>query len=476
MTTNSEQYQDFLTKKMQRPAFRGFEIDANTLNPNMYPFQRDIVLWALRLGKAAVFSQVGTGKTIMQLSWANIVSEYTGKPVLILAPLAVSGQTIREGAKFGIEAVYRRDETEIEASDRIVVTNYERLDKFSNFILSIGGIVLDESSILKNYTGKTKQAIIDTFRDTPYKLACSATPAPNDHLELGNHADFLDIMPSSEMIMRWFTNDTMEAGNYRLKKHAERDFWRWLTSWAVCITKPADLGDDYDMPEFELPALNIIGHYVAANNEAIKEAWANGRLLPDTAPSSTKLGKVKRQSLQDRLRLCQDLIASIDDDEPILIWCNLNDEADALAKAFPEAVEVRGTDSADSKTKKLLGFSDGVHRILITKPTIAGHGMNWQHCNQAIFFGLDFSFESFYQAKGRNHRYGQQRDVNCHVIFAETEGNVIQTLYRKQASFEEMQSSMAKAMKEHGLFRDGKNLTLTGANGNIPMILPDWLR
>lgn len=457
----SNAYQEFLYRKMQRPVYQGFDYDVNNLNTNMYPFQRDIVLWALKLGKAAVFSQVGTGKTIMQLSWAKAVNEYTNKPVLILAPLAVSGQTIREGAKFGIDVVYRKDETEIEASDKIVVTNYERVDKFVHFVAMISGIVLDESSILKNYTGKTKQAIINTFRDTPYKLACSATPAPNDHLELGNHADFLDIMPSSEMIMRWFVNDTMEAGNYRLKKHAEKDFWRWLTSWAVCITKPSDLGDEYDMPEFELPALNIIGHYVAANQQAIQEAWANGRLLPDTAPSSTKLGKVKRQSLEDRLKLCQDLVASIPDNEPILIWCNLNDEADALAKAFPEAVEVRGSDSSDVKTKKLLGFSDGQHRMLITKASIAGFGMNWQHCNQAIFFGLDFSFESFYQAKGRNHRYGQTRDVNCHIIFAETEGNVISTLYRKQQLFEEMQQNMAKAMKKHGLFRDEKKLELT---------------
>jgi hypothetical protein len=268
-------------------------------------------------------------------------------------------------------------------------------------------------------------------------------------MELGNHADFLNIMPSNEMLSRWFINDTMKSGGYRLKHHAIEDFWRWLTSWAVCISKPKDLGQEYDMPDFELPPLHIIGYEISANQEAIEAAWKEGRLFPDSAPSSTKLGKVKR--------------------------CNLNDEADALREAFPEAVEVRGSDKLDSKTDKLLGFSDGKYRILITKAKIAGHGMNWQNCANAIFFGLDYSFESFYQAKGRNHRYGQKRPVNAHIIYSETEGNVIQILNRKQADFLMMQSEMTNAMGKHGLFRDQKRLSLIGTQGDKEMIIPQWL-
>lgn len=454
-------YQAFLENKIQRPVSYGFNVETELLNDMLFLFQRDIVRWALGLGKAAIFSQVGTGKTAMQSEWAWHVAVQTGKPVLILAPLAVAQQTVREGEKFGIKIVYRADASSITPDDTIIVTNYERLEKFESIIQNLGGIVLDESSILKSFTGSTKRQIIDLFKNTPYKLACSATPAPNDHMELGNHADFLDVMPSNEMLSRWFINDTMAAGDYRLKAHAEADFWRWLTSWAVCITKPSDLGEQYDMPEYQLPALHIIGHHINANETAIKEAWSQGRLLPDVAPSSTELSKVKRQSLAERLVEAKKIVASIDDKEPILIWCNLNDEADALIAAFPDATEVRGSDTPEEKSRKLLAFSDKEARILITKASIAGFGMNWQHCNQVIFFGLDFSFESFYQAKGRNHRYGQTREVFAHVIYSETEGNVIQTLEHKQELFEAMQTQMASAMKQHGLFRNGNRLELT---------------
>lgn len=451
-------YQEFLKSKQQKPSPTGFDIEASEINEKAFLYQRDIIRWALQLGKAAIFANVGLGKTLMQLEWARHVAIKSGKPVLVLAPLAVSRQTVREGLKFGIEAHYASEQSE--ATDKqIIITNYERLDKFDS--AAFGGVVLDESSILKNFTGKTKRALIEAFKDTPYKLACSATPAPNDHMELGNHADFLDVMASNEMLSRWFINDTMQAGNYRLKNHAESDFWRWLTSWAVCITKPGDLGTQYDMPEFELPALNIIGHFVEASDQAYELAHANGRLFPTVAPSSTELGKVKRLSLDDRLAKAKEIVAAIDDKDQILIWCNLNDEADALAKAFPGALEVRGSDSAELKTTKLLSFSNGDARILITKASIAGFGMNWQQCNQMIFFGLDYSFESFYQAKGRTHRYGQKRAVDAHIIFAETEGNVIDTLNRKQTQFDEMQTKMAQSMKEYGLFRDDSRLGLT---------------
>lgn len=454
-------YQEFLTSKMQRPTARGFIVDEAAINPKLYHFQRDIVRWALNLGKAAIFAQVGMGKTAMQIEWAHHVANHTKRQVLILAPLAVSAQTVREAHKFDRSVVYRGSSAEIQTDDRLIVTNYERLHKFVDIIPSLGGVVLDESSILKNYTGKTKREILELFEGTPYKLCNSATPAPNDHLELGNHAEFLDIMPSNEMISRWFINDTMAAGSYRLKSHAEKDFWRWLTSWAVCITRPSDLGQQYDMPEFELPALHIIGHPVSANEKQITTAWSQGLLFPDLNPSSTELGHVKRASIDDRIDEARRVVDEIGEDEPILIWCVLNDEADALRAAFPDAIEVRGSDSPEQKERKLLAFSDGEARMLITKPSIAGFGMNWQHCAHAIFFGLDFSFESFYQAKGRNHRYGQTREVFAHVIYSEAEGNVTQTLERKQELFEKMQREMAESMRTYGLFRDEGRLHLT---------------
>ena len=473
----STDYKSFLRSKQAVPELSGFDVQADNLNSNLYLFQRDIVIWALRLGKSAIFAQVGMGKTIMQLEWANQVVKKTGKPVLILAPLAVAAQTIREGSKFGItvKRVNNQDESDlmIEDGHKILITNYEKLTIKSGTnkgdyrfdTEKFAGVVLDESSRIKNYTSRTKKEIELAFQDTPYKLACSATPAPNDHMELGNHAQFLDIMPLSQMLTKYFVHDSSDTAKWRLKGHAVSSFWKWLTSWAVCLTKPSDLGDEYDMPEYELPALNIIGHFVAANSESHKEAQSQGRLFADTAPSSTQLGKVKRKSLAQRIEKAKEIVASIGSHESILIWCVLNDEADALKKAFAhlDAVEVRGSDSDEKKESKLLGFSDKKHRILITKTKIAGHGMNWQHCHNAIFFGLDFSFESFYQAKGRNHRYGQTEEVNCHIVYSELEGNVTKTLERKQKDFERMQHQMAQSMQDNGLFRDSSQFTLNDA-------------
>lgn len=474
---NLTEYQDFLRSKHLEIGKSGFDIDPSTLNENLFMFQKDIVQWAVQLGRCAIFANVGLGKTLMQLAWAKAVYEHTGKPVLVLTPLAVAAQTVREGVKFGIEAVYRKDETLITEHDTIIVTNYERLDKFQNFIQTIDGVVLDESGILKNYSGKTKNRLEQTFLNTPYKLCCSATPAPNDYVEIGNHSQFLGILESGQMLTRWFTHDRSDARVFRLKGHAESDFWKWVTSWAVCITKPSDLGDKYIAEDalYELPPLNIIPHYVVANQTAIQEAWSNGQLLPNVAPSSMMLGKVKRTSLPERLEMAKQIVTSVPENEQILIWCMLNDEATALRKAFPDATEVRGNDKTDDKERKLEAFTNGEIRILITKGKIAGHGLNWQQCWNVIDFSPNFSFETFYQQKGRNHRFGQTHEVNYNIVYAETEGNVIQILYRKQAQFQEMQAKMAHSMKKDGLFRDETDYNLTDGTGNIPMILPDWL-
>lgn len=455
-------YQVFLQNKSRKVTYTGFDVSPDDVTPHAFLFQRDIIRWACKLGRSAVFADTGMGKTLMQLEWARLVSEYTGKPVLILAPLAVAGQTIREGAKFGIEVNHLRTNPELHA---INITNYEQIDNIdaSQFV----GIVLDESSILKNYTGKTKRTILSVFESHEYKLACSATPAPNDHLELGHHAEFLGIMPSNEMISRWFINDTMEAGGYRLKHHARADFWRWLTSWAVCISHPSDLGNDYDMDGYTLPPLRIHQNMVEVAQETWERAWENGRLFPDSAPSSTTLHKVKRESLELRVNRAVKIVATIPEDEPIILWCDTNYEADALIKAFPDAIEVRGNDKPDVKEQRLLDFTDGKIRILITKPKIAGFGLNWQHCHYQLFVGISFSFELTYQAIKRTHRFGQNKPVETYLIYSESTGNVMATLERKQNDFDEMQQEMNEAMKEHGLFRNGRKVGLTTPDENL---------
>lgn len=450
-------YNDFIAGKHQRPTYTGFDVAESAINPKLFKFQNAIVRWSLKLGKSAIFAAAGLGKTFLQLEWSKQVVLHTNKPVIIFAPLGVTAQTVREGLKFAIEAFYAEDKSFV-LDDLIYISNYERLEKFDPS--QFGGVALDESSVLKGYMGVTKQTLVEVFKQTPYKLCCSATPAPNDHVELGNHAEFLDVMASGDMLTRFFTTDTAKAQNLRLKKHAKKEFWKWVTSWAVCITKPRDLGMEYDMPGYDLPKLNLISHVVGMNQDTIQRAWDQGKLLPDTNPSSVDLGKVKRESLSDRIEKIKEVVASIPEDKAINIWCHLNDEADALQSAFPSALEVRGSDSAKEKERKLLAYADGENRMMITKPSIAGQGMNWQHCHNPIFFSPTYSLEDFFQAIWRNLRYGQEHEVNCHIIYSENEGSVIDTLQRKQAQFEEMQAEMAEAMREHGLFRDGRKLEL----------------
>lgn len=456
-------YNEFIQSKKVTVRLSGFQVEPEAINPMLFLFQRDIVRWALRLGKAAIFAECGLGKTFMQLEWAKHVVEHTGGKVLILAPLAVAYQTVDEGLKLGIEVAQVKDQSEV-GDHAIVIANYERLHLLD--ASQFDGIVLDESSILKSFMGKTKRAIIEAFERTPYKLACTATPAPNDHLELGNHAAFLDILPANEMISRWFINDTMEAGNYRLKDHAAKDFWRWLTSWAVCISRPGDLGPEYDMPSFELPELVIHEHRLSAAKASIDRAWAEGRLIPDDSPSSTGMHKVKRESLTDRVQKAL-AVADIQPDEMFIVWCDTDYEADALKLVFPKATEVRGSDKR--KEEKLKAFSNQEYQMIITKPDIAGFGLNWQHCPNQIFVGVSYSFEKTYQALRRSYRFGQQSDVNVHMVYAETEGNILAILKEKQTKFKEMQLAMNEAMHAHGLFREDNRLQLTSdpmpANG-----------
>lgn len=334
------------------------------------------------------------------------------------------------------------------ASEQAIITNYDMLKAFDG--AAWAGVVLDESSILKNFTGATKRRILEMFESTPFRLAATATPAPNDHLELGNHAEFLGLMPSNEMIMRWFINDTMAAGNYRLKKHAERDFWQWVTSWSVCISKPSDLGPQYSDGGFLLPALHIHEHELQST---VDQAYARGQLVATGNLSATQVWREKAATLDDRCATAAAIIG--DTTEPVIVWCDTNAEADLLKRLLPQAVEVRGSDTLKTKEERLAAFSDGRAQIIITKPEIAGFGLNWQHCGIQVFVGVTYSFEKFYQSLRRSLRYGRTEPVQAHVIYAETEGNIVATLHNKQEAHTIMQEAMSAAMRDHGLFRDG---------------------
>ena len=426
-------YQRFLDTKRVVMHTDGIKASPADLPGQLFPFQQSVVLRALRKGRAAIFAECGLGKTFMQLAWANIVHQCSGRDVLILAPLAVAGQTIAEGEKLGIHVHACRSQNDVQPG--INVTNYEMLSHFdaSHFV----GVVLDESSILKSYMGKTKRALIEAFAATPYRLACTATPAPNDVMELGNHSEFLGIMPSNEMLMRWFINDAMKSGNYRLKGHAIKDFWSWVASWAISLRKPSDLGSSYSDDGFVLPALQIRHHYVETD---ITVGQEEGHLFRAPQMSATNLHKEMRLTAPDRAQAVADLVNNTGD--TWTIWCHTNYEADELMKRIPDAVEVRGAESAAEKERKLLAFSRGKVRVLITKPGIAGYGLNWQHCHHTVFVGLSYSFEDFYQAVRRHYRFGQKQPVEVVVVAAETESTLVATLEQKMYAHLEMSEAM----------------------------------
>jgi len=408
-------------------------IDPVEIHPMLFPFQRDIVRWALRRGRAAIFADCGMGKTFMQVEWARIVAAYTGQQVLIFAPLAVANQTIREGHKIGVPIVYAKNQSE--AVGAVVITNYDRMDGFD--LSTFGGVVLDESSILKSFTGATSSALVERCGSVPFRLACTATPAPNDYMELGTHAEFVGAMSRPEMLATFFTHDGGSTQSWRLRGHANVDFWRWLCSWAVMIRRPSDLG--YDDDGFVLPPYHLHQHTVEADP-------LDGELFAVEAQTLGERLAARRESVNERAAEC----AAIVNSTPgfWVIWCNLNAEADALARLIPDAVEVRGSDDVAVKESRLLGFSDGEFRVMISKPSIAGFGMNWQHCPNVAFVGLSDSWESYYQAVRRCWRFGQQNDVHVHMIAAETEGAVVANIKRKDAQAAALAEEMVKHMQD----------------------------
>jgi DNA modification methylase len=403
-----------------------------TLNPMLFDYQHAITGWALRRGRAAVFVECGLGKTPMQLEWAKHVASATNGAVLILAPLAVAEQTEREARKFGVEARYCRKD---DGYSGVIVTNYEMLEHFDTTRFS--GVVLDESSILKAYDGATRTRITEAFADTPFRLACTATPAPNDFMELGNHAEFLGVYTRAEMLATFFVHDGGETQNWRLKGHAKGDFWRWLASWAVMMRHPSDLG--FTGADYTLPPLDTVQHTVSTTA-------TDGALFALEAQTLQERIAARRVSVTERAEMCAALVNA--NAEPWVVWCHLNAEADALLSRIPGAIEVKGTDDHDTKRHRLLDFAEGRIRVLVTKPSIAGFGMNWQHCAHMAFVGVSDSWEQYYQAVRRCWRFGQERPVTVHVIAADTEGAVVANLKRKDAQADELARELVAHMSD----------------------------
>lgn len=422
-------YMEFIKRKATSDPDTGLQV-VPPLNPMLHEHQADMVRWALKRGRAAIFADCGLGKGPMQMEWA------TRQPhdALIVAPLAVAHQFVREAEKFGIDLAYAKDQSQI--TKRITVTNYERLENFH--IEQFGAVALDESSILKNSTGAYSTWMIDAFKDTPFRLCSSATPAPNDVMELGTQAEFLGVMTRGEMLAMYFTHDGGDTSKWRVKGHAQAAFWSWMASWAVMIRKPSDLG--YSDEGFILPPLHMHEQCVSVSNPT------NGFLFAVEAQTLQERQQARRDSIADRVKACADIVNS--SNEPFLVWCNLNDESDALAAAIPDAVEVRGSDTDEHKEKSIAGFLDGSIRVIVSKPKIMGLGLNFQHCADMAYVGLSDSYEQLYQSIRRCWRFGQTRPVNVHVITAETEGAVVSNIKRKEREAEETYNNMIEHMKD----------------------------
>jgi hypothetical protein len=414
------------------------------LNPKLKDHQAHCVEHSLRMGCSMQALDTGLGKSFIALEWGRIIVEATNRPVLMLAPLAVSGQHQREAERWGIDAKAVREPDQI-GDPRIYITNYERLAKFD--ASQFAGVVLDEASILKSFTGATTRALMKAFGSTPYRMTATATPAPNDHMELGQQSQFLGVMESTDMLARWFFADQANMGRYRIKGPGVTDFWRWVASWARCISRPSDIGfsdDGYDLEPFE-----VFNHIVQADTSihAGEEREGQQRLfrIPDT--SATSIHREKRLTADDRADKIAEVVA-LEPDEPWIIWCDTDYEADALTARIPEAMEIRGSMSADMKEERLTAFATGAARIMVTKPSIAGHGLNLQHCARMAFVGLSFSYEQFYQAVRRCHRFGQTRVVHVHVAGSDTEEAIWRIVSRKAGDHEGMKRAMTKAMAE----------------------------
>ena len=432
------EYSDFLASKKTIDPMTGIRGDID-MPSDMKGHQSDITRWSLRRGRAAVFAGTGLGKTYMELKWADEVARHTNKPVLIYAPLAVSVQHKREAVKFGIDAQIVRRNSDLKVG--VNIANYGKLDHFDHSLL--GGISLDESSILKNYQGKIRTRLIEECQSVPFRLAATATPAPNDYMELGNHAEFLGVMSYTDMLAMFFVHDGGDTQKWRMKGHAENAFWKWLSSWAVMIRKPSDLG--YSDDGYDLPPLHQIQHTVKASYASDFET---GLLFPIEARSMSERIGARKTSVGQRVEKAVEITSKIAKDDAFFWWCNLNTEADALCREIPDCIQITGSEKDESKEEKIVGFIEGQIKRLTSKPSITGYGMNFQICANTGFVGLNDSFEQVYQSVRRFWRFGQEREVTAHFIASELEGAVVANIRRKEMDAERMAAGMVAHMAD----------------------------
>jgi hypothetical protein len=457
-------YSDFLATKTRLVEPSGFAVEREWTH--LYPFQRDLVAWALRQGRCALFADTGLGKSRMQLTWADEVSRRANGRVLILAPLAVAAQTVREGATIGVNVTLCREVEDVR--DGINITNYDRMHRFdpSMFV----GVVLDESSCIKHENAKTLAQLIIAFDGTQYKLCATATPAPNDFAELGTHAEFLGVCTRQEMLSEFFVHDAGDTGEWRLKGHARKAFWTWVSSWGALIRKPSDLG--YDDAGYDLPPL-VVQHYHAPTDIEILRNM--GVLFADQARDLVERRNARKASASKRVAMVAEMVNA--DREQWLVWGDLNVETQGVRKLVSDAVEVAGPDEPDHKERSLLDFADGKIRVLITKPSIAGFGLNLQSCANMAFVGVSDSWESYYQAVRRCWRFGQTRPVSVHIFASEAEGAVTDNLKRKEADAKKMADELSEQTRES--LRSSVKRIHARHNPYEPaasMPIPDWLR
>lgn len=457
--SNLIDYRNFINSRKKAVRTIGFEPQA--MNPMMKEHQRVAVDYALNKGRASLFLDTGLGKSFCELEFARQCADETGKPSLILTPLAVAGQMVREGEKFNIEARQIREQSEVGAG--VMVSNYERLKSLDPDCF--GAVILDESSILKSFAGQTRRKLQEAFINTEYKLCATATPSPNDHMELGNHAEFMGVMRQQEMLSKWFINDTSTASqDWRLKGHAVEDFWSWVASWSRCATLPSDLGgcdDGYILPEIDRN-IHIVKRDITKNVD-------QGMLFAIPEMSATSFHKEKKITLNER---CAKAAELANHDKPVTVWCETNDESKILAGLIDGAVEVHGSLSPDEKEKRLLDFADGKYRAIVTKPKLAGFGVNWQHCAHAVFASISFSYEQHYQAVRRSHRFGQSQTVRNDIVISDTENTVWDAVNIKSQKHAEMKSRMAAAMKT----AQSQAETRVKYDRPLDLAFPNWIR
>jgi hypothetical protein len=457
-------YETFVSGKLALRPPSGIAGTA-ALPASLFPHQKALTAWAIKLGRAAIFADTGLGKSRMELAWADSVLRHTGQPVLILAPLAVAVQTAGEGAQIGVDVTVCRDGSDV--NDRGVnITNYDRLHRFDPSIF--GGVVLDKSSIIKHHDAKSFGLLTAAFRDTPFRLPATATPAPNDWTELGTHAEFLGICTRAEMLAEFFTHDGGDTSVWRLKGHAREQFWRWVVAWGVLIRKPSDLG--FDDGPYNLPPLHIHEHQIEIDGPL------NGMLFAAEAQTLSERRDARRSSMAERVAECAAKV-NAEAKEPWVVWCDLNDESAALTKAIDGAIEIRGADDVDTKESRLEAFASGKARVLVSKPSICGWGLNWQHAARMAFVGVTDSYEAYYQAVRRCWRFGQKRPVHVHIFASKAEGAIVANLKRKERDAGNMADALsgetrAAVMQEV----TGSHRQTNEYNAIQSVQVPNWLR